>query len=296
MAEGFCPQCGTHRQSTMRFCANCGFDYWKAAATPSSDAGSPTVGGTPPAAPPPTDAGQPQTSLAPPASPPRRTSRLTFMLAGIVLLGVAVVAGAILSQPAVSPALVVGSSSSAGSSSTPQATGTPSVPTCTSFQHEEYSNGEYICVDDTPEPTPSGPVTIALKQAVPITCGGADCLDVTVAKVAFATIYRDPQGFYNDTPDVKGDVFMAVYITYKATGPNADYNEFDWGIYVNDVAGGDPTYVANGPQPELSAGQLPQGKSAVGWIVYEVPAKGRITIAYQPNYSGSIFEVTLRAK
>ena len=31
MAGGFCPQCGSERQGAMRFCAKCGFDYWKAA-------------------------------------------------------------------------------------------------------------------------------------------------------------------------------------------------------------------------------------------------------------------------
>lgn len=29
--RGFCPQCGTARQGDLRFCASCGFDYWKAA-------------------------------------------------------------------------------------------------------------------------------------------------------------------------------------------------------------------------------------------------------------------------
>jgi hypothetical protein len=119
-------------------------------------------------------------------------------------------------------------------------------------------------------------------------------MDVTVSKVAFATRYRDPDGYYDDTPSTKGYVFMAVYVTYKATGPNADYNEFDWAIYINDVAGQSSTYVSHGPTPELQSGQLPEGKSAVGWIVYEVPAKGKITISYQPGTT-SIFEVQLRA-
>jgi hypothetical protein len=29
--SGGCPQCGSPRQGELRFCANCGFDYWKAA-------------------------------------------------------------------------------------------------------------------------------------------------------------------------------------------------------------------------------------------------------------------------
>lgn len=41
-----CPQCGTTRQGDLRFCASCGFDYWKAAeAAPGSGAvpAAPTV-------------------------------------------------------------------------------------------------------------------------------------------------------------------------------------------------------------------------------------------------------------
>ncbi len=86
---------------------------------------------------------------------------------------------------------------------------------------------------------------------------------------------------------------MAVYVTYAATGPNADYNPFDWAIYVNDVAGETSTYTSHGPTPQLQSGQLPQGKTAVGWIIYEVPKTGRIVINYQPGRN-SIFEVELR--
>jgi hypothetical protein len=118
---------------------------------------------------------------------------------------------------------------------------------------------------------------------------------VTAVKVQFATRYRDPQGYYDDVPHW-GYIYMAVYVTYKATGPKADYNAFDWAIYVNDVAGKDSTYSLLGPTPELQSGRLPEGKEAAGWIIYEVPPSGRITIAYQPRGGGSIFEVSLRSK
>jgi len=61
---------------------------------------------------------------------------------------------------------------------------------------------------------------------------------------------------------------------------------------VNDVAGGDATFASNGPRPQLNSGQVPAGKTVSGWILYEVPKSGRITIAYQPGRN-SIFEVTL---
>ena len=34
--QNFCPQCGSERQGTLRFCSSCGFDYWKAAQAESS--------------------------------------------------------------------------------------------------------------------------------------------------------------------------------------------------------------------------------------------------------------------
>jgi hypothetical protein len=46
VSAGSCPQCGTPRQGSLRYCPNCSFDYWKAAAgeaqpgTPPSEAPS----------------------------------------------------------------------------------------------------------------------------------------------------------------------------------------------------------------------------------------------------------------
>lgn len=76
--------------------------------------------------------------------------------------------------------------------------------------------------------------------------------------------------------------------------PHSSYNESDWGAYVNDVAVSNFAFVMHGPTPELSAGDLPVGKTAAGWIVFEVPSKGKATVVYQPGRN-SIFEVTLRA-
>lgn len=150
----------------------------------------------------------------------------------------------------------------------------------------------------TPTDTPSaggGGNTVAIGSPVDITCDGADCLEVVVDKVAFAKYYRDPAGFLNDTP-AKGDVYLAYHVTYTATGPNADYNPYDWQVYVNDTAADNITFVEHGPTPELGSGQLPQGKKASGWVIQEVPATGRIVIAYQPGANGDIFEVVARSK
>lgn len=112
-------------------------------------------------------------------------------------------------------------------------------------------------------------------------------------KVAFAKSYRDPDHFLDDLPGTKGDVFLAYHVVYKATGPNADYNELDWAVYAGDIAVNINTFVEHGPKPELVAGDLPQGKSVSGWIVQEVPAKGRLLVAYQPT-GNDIFEVLVR--
>jgi hypothetical protein len=142
----------------------------------------------------------------------------------------------------------------------------------------------------------TGPTSAKIGEAIRITCDGEDCLDVVVLKAQTATRYMDPQGYLNDTPDHKGDVFLAVEIRYTAVGPNADYNEFDWALYINDEQVQNTAYVSNGPKPELSANNLPKGKKVTGWIVWEVPKAGRIVLSYEPGSNGSIFEVVLRSK
>jgi hypothetical protein len=144
------------------------------------------------------------------------------------------------------------------------------------------------------EPPAAGPVQAKAGQTISIECDGDPCLDVVVLKAAFAARYKDPQGYSDDKPDHKGDVFVAVQVRYTATGSNADYNMFDWGLYVDDEQVQNTATVLNGPSPELSANDLPNGKKVTGWIVWEVPAKGRIVLSYEPGGNGSIFEVVIR--
>lgn len=146
-------------------------------------------------------------------------------------------------------------------------------------------------------PVDNGPTTQHMGDKIDITCNGVDCLTVSVDKIASAAVYRDPSGYHelDDKPTKKGDIFLAFHVTYKATGPGADYNALDWGVYVNDEIDQVDTFVSNGPSPQLSAGDLPQGKTASGWIVQEVPPTGRVVIAYQPTQT-DIFEVVARSK
>src|SRR5205085_6131754 len=75
------------------------------------------------------------------------------------------------------------------------ATETPSAEIATPTPTEDLGNPV-----PTPEP-PNGPVAAKLGQVIDITCDSEDCMRVSVVKVAFASRYRDPQGYYDDVPD-----------------------------------------------------------------------------------------------
>jgi hypothetical protein len=127
MVGGFCPQCGTQRQSTMRYCANCGFDFWKAA--------QPGSGQTP-AAPP------PSAKPPPPATPrvveiPVLTQAARLFRALIYMVLIVAVAGVVvywLSGPNSQPQ-TIGAGGLGGATATPfvePSTPTP-APTVVSF-------------------------------------------------------------------------------------------------------------------------------------------------------------------
>ncbi len=153
-----------------------------------------------------------------------------------------------------------------------------------------------IAPSEAPSTAPdASPTQQKLGDVIDIQCSDVDCMTVSVDKATFSKVYKDPANAYaNDVPG-KGDVFLAFHVSYKATGPNATYNTGDWAVYVGDAVADNFTGVVNGPQPELSVGSLPQGKAASGWIVQEIPAKGRVVIAYQPD-GPEIFEVVVRSK
>lgn len=98
-------------------------------------------------------------------------------------------------------------------------------------------------------------------------------------------------------PDIKGNVFIQFYIEYEALTDGAFYNQFDWSIFVDGRKVDYPAFVSNGPEPTLGSGDLPKGRTAAGWLVYEVAAKGQVLL----DYGGStflnqapIFELVLR--
>lgn len=159
---------------------------------------------------------------------------------------------------------------------------------------------ERCTMPSTPRPTPEStpePVTLTadIGQVVTITCGETECLDITVTEPGFVEIYPDPNGFLADEPRVAGNVFMQVFVEYVALDDAASFNQFDWQVFADGRLVDDYAFTTNGPKPELSSGQLPRGRTASGWLVYEVPAAGEIILAYAPNFDGPpVFEITIR--
>ena len=139
-------------------------------------------------------------------------------------------------------------------------------------------------------------MTAALGESVGITCGATDCLQIVVSQVSETPAYYDPDGYFDDEPEVPGNVFIQSYIDYLALDDGATYNPYDWALYVNGAQVSHHAFTIHGPQPELGSGELANGRTASGWLVYEVPPTGTVILSYAPNYNGPpVFEVTLLA-
>jgi hypothetical protein len=148
----------------------------------------------------------------------------------------------------------------------------------------------------TPEPTPQSS-TFAVGDVITITQDGEDWADFTVVEVNEATEFVDPDGFYNDEPQTAGYVFLSAKVRYEAIASGVDYNPFDFQIFVDGQAVDNLAFALNGPQPELSSGTLPAGRTAEGWLLYEVPPTGEVLLSYSGNVfldEEPIFEVVLR--
>jgi hypothetical protein len=128
---------------------------------------------------------------------------------------------------------------------------------------------------------------------VTVTANGGEWANITVSQLSFHSSYA---GYFPDEP-APGNVYVQVWVTYKALQDGVSYNQFDWSFFNNDVATGDSfTFVSNGPEPTLSSGDLPAGRTAEGWIVTEVPVSGRLVMSYSGSFfnQAPVFEVVLR--
>jgi hypothetical protein len=263
----FCLQCGTQRHGSLRYCGSCGFDFWKAAGE-TAEGSSSSPASTPVASPP----AAVENGIGP-------TGRPWLLWGGAAVAGLLVV-GALATilggtEPGVgSP----GESNSQAASANPTATARPTVrPT----------------PQPTVRPTPAGTSRAAIGQTVPIECGGDPCLDITVTERSEHSSY--PGDYYADEPEQPGWVYMQVYVRYVSSKDASSYNQFDWAIYADGRQLDSYGFAINGPKPDLGSGTLPAGRTAEGWLLYEVPPTGEIVLSYEPNYDGPpIFEVVLR--
>ena len=148
-------------------------------------------------------------------------------------------------------------------------------------------------------PAPTGPATYAIGDTITVTSNGAPWATIAISGVKVAASYKGTGAYaYTDKPQTAGDVFVSAKVTYTALTNGVDYNPFDWQVFCDGVAVQNYTAVLSGPKPELASGTLPNGRSASGYVVYEVPAKGEVRMSYGGNTfsnSGPVFEVIVRA-
>lgn len=282
MTATVCPRCNHPRQGATRFCTNCAFDYWKGAEPP-SQSGAPTPVTTATAA---------------------TRSRVPLFVGGalVLLIGagaVMAISGQDRGQGLVAAPDESGPSASEAATARPTPNRTPNqeASDCVN-EGGRWSSVTDECTFETPAPaeTPQPALTgVGIGETVTITCGDDDCLEVTVTDPSFHEVYVDPDGFYNDEPQVPGYVYMQVFVEYVSLQDAATFNLFDWQVFVDGRLVDDYAFAINGPEPTLGSGQLPTGRTASGWLVYEVPATGEVVLAYAPNFDGPpVFEMTLR--
>jgi hypothetical protein len=146
----------------------------------------------------------------------------------------------------------------------------------------------------TPAPTELN--TYKPGDAIDVTTNGEPWATITVSKVSTKKKYDGPYNF-DDTP-ARGNVYIQVFVTYVAKADGVDYNPYDWQIFADGTAVDGSAFVSNGPTPDLRSGSLPKGRKAAGWLVFEVPARGRVLMSYGNTFGDEppVFEIVLRAK
>jgi hypothetical protein len=141
--------------------------------------------------------------------------------------------------------------------------------------------------------------TFEVGDVITITEDGDPWADFTVMEVRQDTEFIDPSGFYNDTPQIEGYVFLSALVRYEAIVDGVHYNPLDFQIFVSDVAADNIAFALNAPEPQLHSGELPAGRVAEGWLLYEVPPTGEVLLSYNGNIfinDAPVFEVVLRAQ
>lgn len=152
----------------------------------------------------------------------------------------------------------------------------------------------------TPQPTPESTPTTStyvIGDVITISQNGDPWADFTVLEVQQAAQFADPQGYYNDTPQTDGYVYLSANVRYEARTDGVNYGSYDFQVFVDGRAVEGYAFAINGPEPALSSGTLPNGRIAEGWLLYEVPPTGQVLLSYSGNMflnEAPIFEVVLR--
>jgi hypothetical protein len=155
--------------------------------------------------------------------------------------------------------------------------------------------------EQSTEPAPSQPAnaTFNVGDVITITEDGDPWADFTVLEVRQDAEFVDPAGFLNDTPQIDGYVFLSALVRYEAIVDGVYYNPFDFQIFVSDVAADNIAFALHAPEPQLHSGELPAGRAAEGWLLYEVPPAGEVLLSYNGNIfinEAPVFEVVLRSQ
>jgi hypothetical protein len=112
--------------------------------------------------------------------------------------------------------------------------------------------------------------------------GGEDVLRARIRDVRQDVSLRE-EPFTVEPPE--GRVYLSVLLEYEALADMARYGPTDWQAFVGDRAFGGRTYVGNALEPELAAGgTLPAGRTATGWVIFEVPPRGEVRLLYDGHH------------
>ena len=135
----------------------------------------------------------------------------------------------------------------------------------------------------TPLPTPTlADNEIPLGQNAAITRDGVSWAALSVSEVVVAPAFTETDGRGADRPSRSGTVFIAAHVTVSALAPDVTYDLEGFRATVNS---GDEVTLAFSelsPKPDLLDGSLAsRGDSASGWLLFEAPESGRVSLAYE---------------
>ncbi len=112
-------------------------------------------------------------------------------------------------------------------------------------------------------------------------------LRVTVQKAQFSDKYEPRPR--------KGHTYVSFLVKYEALTDGANYCSCDWQAFANNAAIG-PAFAVGAPDPALQIGDLPKGRTASGWLVFQAPRKSTVLLSFKTTVFDQTptFEVPVR--